>query len=221
MLGKSGETGFQGLEKPARSPRKARRGGRVLATKATKRTKKRKKEAEGAREGTLTRRRGGKRDNGLRLAGDGSPHPTPQLPNHPTRNGQTNRKRAGGENGKRGKNGWARKRKIRLKMGLARDRVGASYTSGKLGGRDNNIVICNRKSFVRKKSSKFLQDEGCEGAARRTSLPVSCSALLEPLARIGGEVSFCPGGADPEWSKGHGDKTWTTKRKKNLRPLRA
>ena len=158
MLGKSGETGFQGLEKPARSPRKARRGGRVLATKATKRTKKRKKEAEGAREGTLTRRSGGKRDNGPRLAGDGLPHPTPQLPNHQTRNGQTNRKRAGGGgNGKRGKNGWARKRKICLKMGLARDRVGASCTSGKLGGRDNNTVICNRKSFVRKKSSKFFR----------------------------------------------------------------
>ena len=162
-------------------------------------------------------------ENGITARGSpGTDRPT-RLPNYQTTKHGTVKRignvREGGR--KRGKNGWARNRKTRLKMGLARDRVGASCTSGKLGGRDNNIVICNCKSFVRKKSSKFLQDEGCEGAAWRTSLPVSCSALLEPLARIGGEVSFCPGGADPEWSKGHGDKTWTTKRKKNLRPLRA
>lgn len=121
---------------------------------------------------------GGRKTKGMRLQLGGRPSPA-----------------AAGSGGKWMGRGRIKRttagQKFRLKIGLARNRVRLSCTLGKLGGlgiKNSDLRFANLSSV--RNLDNFGLNEGCEGAARRSSPLIFKPGSPEPLMGVNGEVSF-------------------------------
>ena len=95
-----------------------------------------------------------------------------------------------------GKTGWERKK--HLMNGSGRNRVRPSRSTEKFVGRDDNLAICCRKSFIRTKSGQFRHGGGLRCASWRASALIPMSGRPDFVRDSAERLFSYPGWASPK-----------------------